>query len=203
MRITVQLSAVSGAPVTVPFTIGGTATRGTDYTIAPESQVVIPAGATGGGITITVVPDALPEPNETVIVTMGDPVNATKGTTTVHTATINDDDQAHDVAVTGLTAAPNPVKAGSVVTFSYTVKNLGNGTERNIVFRLKYGERVISRPQTIPALEPGGETAGSVALTIPRRQRPGDYDITGEVQAVAGETNVDNNRKTVKLTVNK
>jgi hypothetical protein len=35
-----------------------------------------------------VVNDAIDEANETVIVTMGVPTNATQGATTVHTATI-------------------------------------------------------------------------------------------------------------------
>jgi hypothetical protein len=47
-----------------------------------------------------VVDDAIDEANETVIVTMGAPVNATQGVTTVHTATINDNDNAPTVAWT-------------------------------------------------------------------------------------------------------
>ncbi|MDX9881255.1 MAG: choice-of-anchor L domain-containing protein [Prolixibacteraceae bacterium] len=92
MTVTAELSAVSGLPVTVPFTLSGTATdSGTDYTIT-ASPISIPAGSTTGTATITIATDVLVELNETVILTMGSPVNATLGSITEHTATINDDD---------------------------------------------------------------------------------------------------------------
>ena len=93
MTITAQLSGASGLPVTVPFTLSGTATQGAgnDYTIT-ASPITIAAGNTTATITITIINDPLPENNETVIVTMGTPTNATLGATTVHTATIIDDD---------------------------------------------------------------------------------------------------------------
>jgi hypothetical protein len=89
--VTVQLSAVSDDDVTVPFTAGGTATNPSDYTMT-ASPITIPAGSTTGTATVTIVDDALAEADETVIVTMGAPVNAVAGATTVHTLTINDND---------------------------------------------------------------------------------------------------------------
>jgi len=44
---TLQLSAASGQQVTVPFTVGGTATDPADYTVT-ASPVVIAAGQTTG-----------------------------------------------------------------------------------------------------------------------------------------------------------
>jgi len=91
--ITAQLSGVSSFDVEVPFTNGvSTATGGgTDYSIT-ASPVIITAGNTTADITITVATDSLDEDNETVIVDMGAPVNATQGATTTHTLTITDDD---------------------------------------------------------------------------------------------------------------
>ena len=94
MTVTAELSATSGSNVTVPFTISGTATNGTDYTITPASQITITAGTLTGTATITITSDAAVEGNETVILTMGTPTGATLGATTVHTATITDDDGA-------------------------------------------------------------------------------------------------------------
>src|SRR5262249_26270607 len=93
MTLIAQLSAISGLDVTVPFTLSGTATQGAgnDYTIT-ASPITITAGSPTGTITITVNDDTLPEPSETVIVTMGTPTNANQGATTVHTATIIDND---------------------------------------------------------------------------------------------------------------
>ena len=91
--ITVQLSAVSGRDVTVPFSVNGTSTAvdPDDYTIT-SSPITITAGNSTADITITIAADSLDEDNETVIVDMGTPTNATQGATITHTATITDDD---------------------------------------------------------------------------------------------------------------
>lgn len=92
LTLTAQLSAVSGQNVSVPYTVTGTATgAGTDYTIT-ASPLVINAGSTSASISVTIVADTVPEANETVIVTIGTPTNATVGTNSAHTVTINDDD---------------------------------------------------------------------------------------------------------------
>src|SRR3990172_7946980 len=90
MLITVRLSPVSGRDVTVPFSVGGSATPGADYTISPSDTVFIPAGSTEATITIQVIHDEeLGEGNETVDVFMGTPVNATRSSTyDRHIATI-------------------------------------------------------------------------------------------------------------------
>lgn len=95
MSITAQLSNLSDWDVSVPFSVnaGSTATGGgTDYSIT-VSPISITAGNWSNTITITLTDDALEESNETVIVDMGYPTNATQGATTWHTATITDDDR--------------------------------------------------------------------------------------------------------------
>ena len=89
----VDLSFASTQNVTVNYTVTGTATgAGTDYTLA-NGTLTISAGSTSGAITIAgIVNDALDEPNETVIVTLSSPTNATLGSDNVHTYTINDND---------------------------------------------------------------------------------------------------------------
>ena len=93
--ITVDLSAASGQNVTVNYAITGTATgSGTDFTLA-NGTLTINAGATTGTITIaSIVNDSLDEANETVILTLSSPGNATLGSDDVHTYTINDNDNA-------------------------------------------------------------------------------------------------------------
>jgi len=77
----------------VAYAVTGTATgSGTDYTLA-NGTLTISAGATSGTITIAgIVADSLDEADETVIVTLSSPGNATLGSNTVHTYTITDDD---------------------------------------------------------------------------------------------------------------
>ncbi|MBI9068862.1 MAG: hypothetical protein JEZ09_16315, partial [Salinivirgaceae bacterium] len=102
MTITAQLSTASGQDVTIPFSINGSSTAtggGTDYSIT-ASPLNISAGNTSADITITIATDAIDENNETVIVDMGTPTNATQGATTSHTATITDDDDAPTVTFT-------------------------------------------------------------------------------------------------------
>lgn len=90
MTIAVQLSSPSSFDVTVPFTTSGTA-GGSDFAIS-ASPLVIPAGSTTGSITITITADTIDESDETVVVALGAPSNATMGAITQHTATIVDDD---------------------------------------------------------------------------------------------------------------
>ena len=75
--LTVDLSFVSTQNATVDYTVTGTATgSGTDYTLA-NGTLTINAGATSGTITIgSIVNDSLDEANETVIVTLSNPSNA-------------------------------------------------------------------------------------------------------------------------------
>jgi hypothetical protein len=91
----VELTAVSGRTVTVPFSVAAssTATLGEDYTIAP-SPLTFPAGTTIQSIAITLVDDNAPEYDETVTLELGMPTNAELGTpsTRTRTLTITDDD---------------------------------------------------------------------------------------------------------------
>ena len=84
--ITVDLSSTSTQNVTVDYAVTGTATgSGTDYTLA-NGTLTISAGSSSGTITIaSIVNDSLDEPNETVIVTLSNPSNATLGSDRVHT----------------------------------------------------------------------------------------------------------------------
>ena len=80
--LNVDLSAVSGKAVTVNYAVtGGTATgSGTDFTLS-SGTLTIAAGDSSGVITIgSIVDDSIEEENETVIVTLSNPSNATLST---------------------------------------------------------------------------------------------------------------------------
>jgi hypothetical protein len=95
-NVQLSLSAVSSKDVSVSFTTSGTATNGSDYSIS-SSPVTINAGATTANVTITINDDALVELDETVIISLSSPVNATIGTNSSHTYTIqNNDTYGHD-----------------------------------------------------------------------------------------------------------
>ena len=75
----VTLSAESGKEVTVAWAeaTGGTATAGTDYTALAGGTLTFAAGDTSKTVSATVIGDGIDEPDETVIVTLSAPSNAT------------------------------------------------------------------------------------------------------------------------------
>ncbi len=124
MTITAQLSAVSGLLTTVPFTVSGSATNTVDFTIS-SSPISIPAGATTGTVTITVIEDNVNEPNETVVVALGTPNNATLGAITSHTATITPTDPQ------SLIVSSNSLVVNEGATSTFTVR-LGGPPTGNV-----------------------------------------------------------------------
>ncbi len=93
MTVTATMDRLSEKGVTVPYTLGGSATEGAgdDYTIT-ASPLSFGSTSTSEDITITVNDDGADENNEDVVITMGAPTNAATFGTTVHTATIEDND---------------------------------------------------------------------------------------------------------------
>jgi len=164
LTVTAQLSTVSALDVSVPFTLGGTATSPADYTIT-GSPVTIPAGSTSVDITITIQPDTLDEADETAIVTMGTPTNAVPGATTVHTATLTDDDAGPTVSF----AAGAQSSVGENGTLSVSViLSAVSGLPVSVPFTLS-GTALNPADYTItasPLVIPAGNPSGQLILTI-------------------------------------
>jgi hypothetical protein len=90
VSVTATLDIPSAITITVPYTVSGTAIAGTDYTGFTNGNFTFAPGITTATKTLTVVDDAMLEPSQTVIVTLGTPVNAILGATTVETITIDE-----------------------------------------------------------------------------------------------------------------
>ena len=90
------LSSASGTAVTVPFSIGASSTAtggGTDYSYSPANATLsFSSGQTTQNITLTINNDNLDENDETVIINLGSPTNASLGSPSSSTYTIQDDD---------------------------------------------------------------------------------------------------------------
>ena len=113
---TVTLNQASFSALSVNYTIGGTATNGTDYaTIA--SPLVIPAGSTTGTITVNPTADATIEANETVTLTLNAGAGYTVGVPNSATGTILNDDLPN-LVINDVTA--NEGNAGTT-NFTFTV----------------------------------------------------------------------------------
>ncbi len=128
MTFRVTLDKASEKVVTVPFTLGGTAVSGEDYLLPASLSLTIPAGSRTGDITVPVKGDTIDEVDETIIVTLGAPTNATvssdEGAGT-GTGKITDDDT-EPTGIT-LTASPDSVGEEDGAT-TITVKAAVNGT---------------------------------------------------------------------------
>ncbi|WP_293395863.1 Calx-beta domain-containing protein, partial [Nevskia sp.] len=124
--ITATLSAAAGTPVTVPLVYSGTATRNSDYT-TPD-QIVINPGQLSASVTLNSVDNTLPEPEETVVVTIGTPTSATRGSPDAVTVTIRDNDRAAGVFLSPASLAFGNQALGST-SASQTVVLTNNGTD--------------------------------------------------------------------------
>ena len=91
ISVLVRLSATQTTAVLVPFTVTGTATAGSDFTIA-ASPLSIPAGATTAALVISLLDDRVAEPSEPLRLTLGAPANLSLGAIPTHVLTIADND---------------------------------------------------------------------------------------------------------------
>lgn len=163
VAVTVDLSFAVSQNITIPFTVTGTAGAPADYTIS-ASPLVIPAGSTSGTINLTVVNDTSIESDETVIITLGEPTNATLGATTVETITITDNDFA---PVATFSLASQTVNE-NVGTTTLTV-NLSGPAASNVTIPFTLSGTAVAADYSAsvsPLVIAAGATTGSITLNI-------------------------------------
>jgi photosystem II stability/assembly factor-like uncharacterized protein len=164
--IPLTLAEVSGADTTVDYTVTGTATSGIDYTLV-NGTATIRAGETSTNISLSVVNDILKEDDETVIITLSNPVNANLGNNLIYTYIITDDDLFPTLAFNSITSENKedintvniPVSISipyaEDVTFSYTVTS-GTAEGNGVDYLLPNGTATIL----------AGETSTNIPLVI-------------------------------------
>jgi len=121
IEITVNLAVAATKTVTVDYAAtGGTATGGgVDYTLA-DGTLTFDPGETSKTISIAVVDDGIAEDNETIVITLSNPVNAKLGAITEYTYTIVDPSQLHLKVDLGLPMCGST--PDSITTMPGTVK---------------------------------------------------------------------------------
>jgi len=112
-------SGVTTNPLTVNYTIGGTATNGTDYTSIPTS-VTFAANSATATVTVDPTADTTVESDETVALTLATGTGYTVGTTTAVTGTITNDDTSVTLAV-----SPSSVTEDGTANLVYTFTRSG------------------------------------------------------------------------------
>ena len=113
---TVTLDQAALSPTSVSFTVGGTATSGTDYA-AVTSPLIIPTGNTTGTVTVDPTADTAIEADETVILTLAAGAGYTLGLPSSATGTILNDDSPN-LSISDVSAAEG--NAGTS-NFTFTV----------------------------------------------------------------------------------
>ena len=117
VSFTVNLSAASEKTVTVQYettSAGGTATAGADYQ-ATSGTLTFTPGALGRAIAVTIIGDNSEEPNETFLVKLSAPVNATiEDGNAVGTIVDNDGASSGGAGSTAASTAPLPAEVSAV-----------------------------------------------------------------------------------------
>lgn len=89
--ITLTRTGPTTVALTVNYTVGGTATAGSDY-VSIGTSAVIPIGQSSVAIPVTPLDDALLEPSETIVLTLLPSSDYAPGTVTSATVTLSDDE---------------------------------------------------------------------------------------------------------------
>ena len=170
LAVPIVLSVASGREVTVNLAalLTGTAKSGPDFSL-PGGSVTFAPGETHKTVLLTINEDTLDELNETILLSLAAPINATVGTGSTATVTILDNDLAPTVAFltstsSGLENSANPgtvrvalsTASGLKVTVRYGITILGTTASSANDFTLAAG--------TLTFLP--GETEKSIPLLI-------------------------------------
>lgn len=161
VTIAASLSAPAGIDVTIPFSLSGSATEGSDFT-ADDTSIVIPAGSTMGSATVGIVDDTAVEHDETVILTMEAHASYTGGATTSHTITITDNDTA---VVSVANPGVNGVEGGVAVTFTVTQSGPSE-TDTVVSYSLSGATADVADPAGGVATILAGSTSATVTLPV-------------------------------------
>ena len=115
------MSNPSSQPTTLTYTLGGTATEGSDYSNIVTKTITIPAGQATGTITIPVQTDNIVEGIETVIATLttsGNPLVSVSNSP----ASINIAD--NTTAAVSVAATKDGAEPGTAGLFTFTLSNV-------------------------------------------------------------------------------
>ncbi len=185
---TLSRTGSTDEPLTIQYTVGGTATPGSDYTALPDSAT-IPAGSATATLVVTAIDDTLIELDETVIVTLSVDPAYIVGTPSSATVTIISDESPPDLLVSAL-SAPSTVGAVSAFTLTDTTKNQGGGAAGASTTRFYLSTDAVLDAadallgsREIPELAAGASSSSSTTLTIPTGKAAGVYHLIVQADA--------------------
>lgn len=174
---TVSRTGATTDPLSVSFSLTGTATVGDDYSLTTNgntipSPLIIPAGQASINVTLTATDDAAQESSETAVLTVTSGVGYTVGNPSSATVTIVDNEQVGTVV--SIVAADATADETGQATGSYTISRTGNtGVSVTVGFTMTGGATVGGdysltsggTPLTTSVTIPMGEPSVVVLLT--------------------------------------
>jgi hypothetical protein len=162
-EFTFTRSGPVGGPLTVNYTITGTATGGSDYT-ALSGTVTIPSGQASAAVPVNVIDDTDIEGDETVTVTLTPDPAYTVGTPNTDTVTITDNDLPMVTVTATDAAASEPADNGE-----FTVTRTGPiSSPLPVTYTITGSATPGSDYQTLSGsvVIPSGQTSATVAVTV-------------------------------------
>lgn len=202
-KLTFARTGATTATLVAKYSVGGSATAGTDYSALPGT-VTFPIGAASVDVEIVPIDDAVDEPDETVVVTLTADPAYTLGSPSSATVTIVDNDlPGPDLLVTALTSPPAAARPGDGFSVTDTTRNQGSLTAAGS--RTRYylsidsekgpGDVLLSATRSVPSLNTQAESTGTVTVKIPTTMALGTYYMIAcaDDQAAVLETLETNN----------
>jgi Calx-beta domain len=184
---TVTRSGSTAAALVVSYSVGGTATAGSDYTTLPGS-VTIPAGSAAATIAVTPLTDSVTESSETVVVTLVGSTGYTVSSPSSATVTIADSTPSSTVTISATdSSAAEPANSGT-----FTVSRSGSTTSSLVVSYSVSGSATAgSDYATLPGSVtiPSGAFSATISVTpIDDVIAEGDESVTVTLSAGSGYT---------------
>jgi hypothetical protein len=143
-------------PLTVYFTMSGTGTSVSDYTMPSYLSATIPAGAKYVDVILTATDDLLYDPKETVVLTLLPNSTYAVGSTTNATITITDNDPTVTVK-----ASPSKAKEAASVPGKFRITRKGDTTKDLTVHYALSGMAAAGTDYSAPSYESATIPAGS------------------------------------------
>ena len=184
-NVTVNLSpAPTAATTSLSYTVGGTATAGSDFSIAGSGRLSVSSGAATASIPVAITDDTADESNETVLLTLTPGSGYTVGSANRHTLTITDNDGVvpppPPPPTVSLSASPNPVDEGQSVTVTARLSAALSGGV-TIPLTLTAGTAEAGDYGSLASIAiSGGQTVGTGTVTTAQ-----DADTADETFTVA------------------
>ncbi|MBW4497184.1 MAG: VCBS repeat-containing protein, partial [Oscillatoria princeps RMCB-10] len=186
--VTLDAPAPAGG-LTVSYTVGGTATAGTDYT-ALSGSVTIAEGATSATIDVTPALDSVTDPNETVSVTLTATADYTLGAAKSAVLIIGDNGPKSFTQITGTGNPLNGVSVGSYSTPTFA--DIDGDSDLDAFIGSFNGNIQYYRNDGSGTFTHVTGTANPLSLVaLPGYSAPalGDIDGDGDLDAFVGEYN--------------